>query len=117
MLGALPSHLGRDTPLGRQVRRIGVNIVAHYRPAKIVLFGSMARGDAHEGSDVDLTVVKEREERFIDRIGAVLEACGAEIEVEALVYTPAELARLQREGRDFIVTALAEGIVLYEDQG
>lgn len=34
--------------------------------------------------------------------------------VEPIVYTPAELAQLVREGRDFIATILAEGTVVYE---
>jgi len=35
-------------------------IVAVARPSKVILFGSYARGDADEGSDIDLMVV-ERE--------------------------------------------------------
>lgn len=43
------------------------NIINNYSPQKIVLFGSYARGEAHEGSDIDLMLIKEtskREKRF-----------------------------------------------------
>lgn len=42
-----------------------------YQPQKIILFGSMARGDCHEFSDIDLLIIKNTDTRFIDRIGEV----------------------------------------------
>lgn len=89
-------------------------IVRHYDPEKIILFGSYARGDIHEGSDVDVLIIKETQERFTDRIGAVLRACDLDTAVEPLVYTPAELRGLVDRGSDFILTALTEGKVVYE---
>ncbi|MBI4318845.1 MAG: nucleotidyltransferase domain-containing protein [Chloroflexi bacterium] len=89
-------------------------VVRHYNPEKVIVFGSYARGDVHEGSDLDLIIVKETHERFTDRIGTVLRACDFDVAVEPLVYTPAELQRMVDRGSDFILTALKEGRVVYE---
>jgi len=34
-------------------------IVKEVNPVRIILFGSIARGQAHEGSDVDLLVIED----------------------------------------------------------
>ena len=86
-----------------------------YDPLRVVVFGSFARGDTHEGSDLDLIVVKETVERFFDRIGRVRDACAdIAIDVQPLVYTPAELEEMLVSGNSFLETALAEGVVAYE---
>ncbi len=85
-----------------------------YRPKKVLLFGSFARGDYHGLSDLDLLVIKNTRKKFIDRIVEILELCDLEIPVEPLVYTPAEIEQLLAEGNSFIQQALKEGKVLYD---
>ena len=90
-------------------------IVHSYHPARIIVFGSFARGETHERSDLDLIVVKETDERFFDRIGSVRDACaGLAVDVQPLVYTPAELHEMLAQGNSFLETVLSEGIVAYE---
>jgi hypothetical protein len=36
------------------------SVVAHFRPQRVIVFGSVARGEAGRGSDLDLLVVRER---------------------------------------------------------
>jgi len=86
-----------------------------YRPKKVILFGSFARGDYHGLSDLDLIVIKETPKRFVDRIVEVLELCDSAIPVEPLVYTPAEMEQLLAEGNVFVSEALKEGRVLYDE--
>jgi UTP:GlnB (protein PII) uridylyltransferase len=89
--------------------------VRNYDPLRVIVFGSFARGDTHEGSDLDLIVVKDSDERFFDRIGRVRDACqDIDIDVQPLVYTPAELDDMLARGNSFLETALAEGAVAYE---
>lgn len=97
------------------VERILKQIMA-YDPERVVLFGSAARGDMAEGSDIDLIIVKETDRRFLDRLADVFELLDI-APVDALVYTQAELDRLVAEGNDFITTALDEGVVIYERRG
>ena len=102
-------------PDPRLVDRAVDAIVRAYDPLRVIVFGSFARGDTHEGSDLDLIIVKETEERFFDRIGRVRDAaCGLGLDVQPLVYTPAELEEMLASGNSFLETALAEGVVAYE---
>ena len=43
--------------MNRRLRRIGKKIKQEYRAARVILFGSHAKGAATEDSDVDLLVV------------------------------------------------------------
>jgi len=84
-------------------------------PERVILFGSFARGDFHEGSDIDLVVVLDTELRFIDRIGEVLATVDAtDFDVEPHVYTPVEYERLKQERAVLVEAAEREGKVLYE---
>lgn len=85
-----------------------------YQPEKIILFGSMARGDADEYSDIDLIVVKDTKQRFVRRLVEITAFLPPDIAVDVLVYTPTELEAMLAEGNPFIEHALEEGKVLYE---
>ena len=77
---------------------------------KVILFGSMARGDVREHSDIDLIVVKETEKRFLDRLDEFYN--GASVAMDILVYTPQEFEEMKE--RPFVKRALQEGKILYE---
>ncbi len=85
-----------------------------YEPEKIILFGSMARGDADEYSDIDLIVIKDTKQRFVRRLVEITEFSPLDVGVDVLVYTPKELEAMLAEGNPFIEKALEEGKVLYE---
>ena len=87
-----------------------------YKPLKIILYGSFARGDYHALSDIDLLIVKDTDRPFLDRIGDVLRLCRTAFSVEPLVYTPAELAQMEDEGNSFLEEVLKEGVVIHEQQ-
>jgi len=97
----------------RELRRIAQSLEALH-PQKVILFGSCARGDFHEGSDIDLMVVMETDERFLDRIGRVQEVIDSSLPVQAVVYTPAEFEEMLRRRNSFVTQAAEEGRVLYE---
>lgn len=84
-----------------------------YEPAQIILFGSIARGDYHEFSDVDLLIVKNTDKRFVDRIGEVYELLHTNMPVEPLVYTEDEIKSMLNNKNGFIEKVLKEGITLY----
>ncbi len=98
-------------------RELGV-IVRRLRgldPEKVVLFGSLARGDFHEDSDIDLMIILKTQERFVDRIGRVLEVLDVrEFDIEPLVYTPAEIEQMRAQGSGFLAEIERDGKVLYE---
>jgi predicted nucleotidyltransferase len=87
-------------------------LVAH-GAQQIYLFGSYARGEADEDSDVDLVVIQDTSLPFFDRLRAAWACAKPEWRVEILVYTPAEFAAMQRSGNAFAETIADEGILLY----
>jgi predicted nucleotidyltransferase len=89
-------------------------IIEAMRPERIILFGSAARGEAGEGSDIDLIVIADTAAAFFDRIGQVMRLYRGEREINVLVYTPDEWGRMVAEERRFAVRVLAEGHLLYE---
>jgi len=78
---------------------------------EVHLFGSLARGDAHPGSDADLlVVVRDGAGPFRNRIPAMARHfTGVGVGCDVLVYTEGERARLA--GR-FAQAVLDEGIQL-----
>jgi len=72
----------------------------------ICLFGSFARGDIHEGSDIDLLIVGNVTERFHDRMLRVQELNIEHLPIEPICYTPEELKRMHAEGNPFIIEVL-----------
>jgi predicted nucleotidyltransferase len=80
---------------------------------KIVLFGSLARGDWDEFSDIDLIVVYETEKRFMERLKELYLSWDIPRAVDILAYTPEELHRMINESC-FLQDALKHGKVIYE---
>ena len=82
-----------ETKLEEIVRRL----VAAIDPDKIILFGSRARGQSHDQSDVDWLIVKPCPEPRHRRVGAAYQALwGIAAPTDILWYTPEESRRGSR---------------------
>jgi predicted nucleotidyltransferase len=103
-----------DRETNKIVKRFINLIIEKFNLKKIIIFGSFARGDYHKGSDLDLVIVGEFKERFIDRIGKIIELNDSDLEIEAMVYTEEEFQKMIQERRPFIEQVLKEGIIVYE---
>jgi predicted nucleotidyltransferase len=89
-------------------------LIAHEQPSQIILFGSYLSGQVSEWSDLDLVVIKETDDRFLERVRQVLALLQPRVGVDVLVYTPAEFAQLRQE-RAFVRDEIAaKGKVIYE---
>lgn len=97
-----------------EIKKITNQIIKNYKPQKIILFGSMARANFREDSDIDMLIIKDTSEKKIDRIKNVLFSVNYLLPFEPLVYTPGELEVRKRLGDSFILEVLREGKVLYE---
>ncbi|MGC9468824.1 MAG: nucleotidyltransferase domain-containing protein [Anaerolineae bacterium] len=94
-----------------------VACLARYQPQQVWLLGSFARGDYHAASDLDLVIIKETDQPFVERAADVWRACGGASgitqPIEPLVYTPAEFARMRADGNPLIERVLREGRCIY----
>lgn len=96
------------------VERI-VEALKPYDPEKVILFGSSARGDFDEYSDLDIVVIKRTDQDFLNRVSeAARLLVGLPKAFDVIVYTPEEFEQMIREGRGFILRVLGEGKVIYE---
>ena len=81
---------------------------------EIRVFGSLVKGTAVPGSDVDLLIVLSASEQpFLDRIATYVPGafpCG----VDVFPYTRAEIARMASEGNTLIAAALGEGRTIFK---
>jgi uncharacterized protein len=91
-----------------------LDALKRYQPQKVILFGSAARGEADSESDLDLLVIKETHEPFVDRLEAMANLCPPGVHADVIVYTPEEIRKMLEEGNPFIARALHEGKVIYE---
>jgi uncharacterized protein len=99
----------------KQLEEITATIIDKFNPVRVIVFGSHARGEATEESDLDLFVEMESALRPPQRsieVGAVFGLRKWSLDV--VVYTPAEVQRLRKIRGTLLSTIEAEGEVLYE---
>jgi len=97
------------------IKMMADRIAKRFRPERIILFGSYARGTAGPGSDADFLVVMpvngSRRKLAVD---ILMEVSGLGLPKDVVVVTPDEVERDRDEVGTIIKPALREGRVLYE---
>ena len=88
------------------------NTLLPYKPRKIILFGSQARGTATDKSDVDICVVIETTRKH-ELTAELYIALDLEAPVDIIVYTPAEWESCLADRTSFAYKIDTEGVVLY----
>ncbi|HEX2770662.1 MAG TPA: nucleotidyltransferase domain-containing protein [Geobacteraceae bacterium] len=100
------------------VQEIVQRLVAAAHPEQIILFGSRARDEARDDSDVDLLVIESEpfgpQRSRLWEIGRLESAIGRlSLATDLLVYSRVEVERWRDSPRHVIGRALREGRVLY----
>ncbi|RCW30058.1 nucleotidyltransferase domain-containing protein [Marinilabilia salmonicolor] len=99
----------------REFKTVGVD--------KVILFGSWAKGNASENSDIDLIVVAPKDDissGFREKMNLYLrynqhiKAFKAEVPIDLIVYTRAGFKKLLEMDSLFVRDILKTGKVLYE---
>jgi len=103
--------ISRET-INEMVRKIA----ERFDPERIILFGSYARGEATEDSDLDLLVVSHSPGPRGRRSAPIIRLLAEEYDlpVDIIVRTPEGLRRWGDLRGSFANTALKEGVTLYE---
>lgn len=98
-----------------RLKTIANQLRRNYSAVRVILFGSAARGDATEHSDIDLLVVAETSERFYERMGsalAVVRDISRGLPLAPIVVTPGELSARLARGDQFMQEIVEAGVEL-----
>jgi predicted nucleotidyltransferase len=98
-----------------KIQEVINTIIVGYRPSKIIIFGSYAKGTATESSDLDLLIIKDTEEPKYRRAVSVRKLFSSQpCAMDILVYTPKEYDHLLHYKSLMPYIATKEGKILYE---
>ena len=90
-------------------------IVRVFKPEKIIIFGSVARGTADEYSDLDILVVMDTDMDYYSRSSAIYRAVyKIHIPKDILVLTPEEFEQDKDNALSFTSEIVRTGKVAYE---
>jgi uncharacterized protein len=103
--------LKRSQTILARVKKWAKKIASDKRVLKILLFGSFAQGQHSEASDVDILIVGNFTERFLDRGNKFL--IKTDLPIELFCYTPLEIQSMKKENNVFIQNALEKSTRLY----
>ena len=98
-----------------EIRKYAKTLGREFRPERVILFGSYARGVANEDSDVDLLVIIDHDKpRNVDQAIAMRLKADAPFPMDMLVKRPAEVIARLSMNDTFLKGVFRDGKVLYE---
>jgi predicted nucleotidyltransferase len=102
----------RKEVLQKELERI-LPLIINLGVKKIILFGSLSSGKVHRSSDIDLLIVRESNQRFLDRLDDLYRTIKPNYGIDFFVYNPEEFEEMSLTNR-FLKKAVKEGRLLYE---
>jgi predicted nucleotidyltransferase len=103
-------NIDRSKEILDEIKILAGKLKSRLPITEIYLYGSFASGEIHEGSDIDLIIVGDFKEKFIERIGKIYDL--TELPIEPLVYTHEEFEALKISLNPFILEVLKTAIRL-----
>lgn len=104
----------KQQPAQKLIDQMVSRIVQQFRPERVILFGSYARGEAGRDSDVDLLVVMPVSgSKRAKQVEVRLALHDIRLAKDIIVVTPAEFKRNQEIVGTIVRPAVKEGKVLY----
>ena len=97
-----------------QIREFSRRLAREFKPKRIVLFGSYAKGRATPHSDVDLLVIMPHSGRAVDKSVEIRLKLKPDFPLDLLVRTPEKIRQRIAMGDSFMKEIMTKGRVLYE---
>jgi len=98
----------------KEINYITSQIIEKYKPEKIILFGSAARGERNLDSDADFLIIKKETPHYgADRIRELSRLIDRNIPIDLFIYRPEEFEKRLKMGDPFLKSVLREGKILY----
>ena len=98
----------------KAIDQVVQQIVEKFKPQKIILFGSYARGNPRPESDVDMLVVMDTSLREVQQSIQICQQIEYRFGLDLIVHTPKHLDERLKMKDWFLRDVLKEGKVLYE---
>ena len=97
-----------------KIRALSNRIAEEFHPERIILFGSHARRQAREDSDVDLLVVMPFRGKGARKSVEILNRVEPDFPVDVIVRTPRQMRERLARSDFFLREVVKNGKVLYE---
>lgn len=99
---------------GKEIKDLCRQIVVDFKPLKIILFGSYARGTSTADSDLDFLVVMPFKGRSVDQAIKIRRRISTDMPLDLMVRTPQQIEKRLKMNDFFIKEVINQGHVLYE---
>ncbi len=110
-----PHNIVSDMIHDSQIQQAALQLAKAANASQVILFGSYARGEATERSDVDLLIVAETDlPRHKRAVGLYKQFRPYPFGMDIVVYTAQEIEEGKKSALSFVSTVLREGQTLYE---
>ena len=98
----------------QEIEQVAARLAEVAGAERVILFGSHARGEAHDTSDVDLMIVAESDLPRFKRSRVLYRLLRPyPFPMDLVVYTPEEVERGKQSPLSFVSTVLREGKTVY----
>lgn len=85
------------------------------QPKLVIAYGSFARGDWHQGSDIDILLISDNIPSNFKERWDILYTVMKGFPIEPHLHTTKEFEEMLIHGRMTVLDALTEGVTLYAD--
>jgi len=89
-----------------ELKRLIIPVVSNYDVDRVYIFGSYARGEANEKSDIDIRIDADRLRAF--------DLCGLMARLENALKTPVDVIPTDSMSQGFLESIRQEEVMIYE---
>lgn len=97
-----------------EIRDFVRSLVAQFRPERVILFGSYAKGRPRPDSDVDMLVVLDFKGKNLHKAVEIIATLQPRFGVDLILKTPKQIDERLRSHDIFLKDVTRNGKVLYE---